>query len=1541
MRSWSPNIQRQYVFLFLFILTIFISNSQVSQAQTASTVTLTDSTVLGSNARAGLNLGQPSGAYPLFKNYLAFSNPGFEPMIQQQIYQFQAPQNVSTPTSFQWNVNNTQYESYDPNQWAGATFTVIQGSYAKGTSDPALGCTGTVASSTNVSGAGPIFVVNPETNQGSSGCAGNLGVPGQVIVVSTNNNMPNVFPTPSSVWQAGSNGLLGAPSLSGGATISSETTDLCATCGTQSLLFTVPGGGSATLSTGNLLNMGSEKTVILNGAYTVSFWAKSNAATPPILSVSAVPRAGSTCTQTYSGTTSPAITSTWTQYSFTCNFSESATNGGPYPFFISFTVGSVGSAATSLEFDNWSFTRNEDSNPTIYSDAFVSALQAWCQSSNTTGPACTLRYGPSPDSEVMSNWVQPQFQHRPSIEQFTAISKAYSTNKTGIYDFLNLCAYVGVTPVLIFPITMTTTDVQDLVDFLEGSTSTAYGEIRANLGQVTPWVGASGSPFSTIYLEFGNENWNGGFLGHALGYDQSSNNFYEDYALRAKAVFGAARARQSAQGYSQSATKWVIGAQTAGGGDGGAASTALADVVEINGYTAYNVNNVGTSGCLTSGSTNATCPLYGPTLTEPYSNTHDPKSTSGFDQSIATVQKETGCGPSGKAQCQVMVYEENTGTFNASTAGPFTQAVSDSFIQAAFQGVVAADQMGENDAAGVVNQNEYQALQYYFGEGGVNLHMWGAMIDAGGDCSNYNSSTFGGSYCPRPQMLGAQVYNWCKIGPMVQTSWASNPTYNLPANNNGVNAITGVPLLRSFAFAEGNQRCMVIVNADVYSAYTVQFAGTNAPSTGVTTYQFAPAALATANEAAALSSTSTVDAPMCNTTTPNVSVASGYSLPPHSVTAFMWQTGASSGSTTPTAATPTFSPAGGSYTGNQTITISSATAGATIYYTTNGTTPTTSSTVYTGPITISNSITINAIATAPNCNNSAVGSATYTINTVTATPLFSVAPGTYTTAQTVSITDYSANATIYYTTNGTTPTTSSAQYTGPITISSTETIEAIAVVSGFINSAVATAAYTINPILPTPTFSVASGTYTSAQTVSITDTTSGTTVYVAGTSIYYTTNGTTPTASSTLYTGPITVSSTETLEAIAIAPGYTNSQVVSAAYTIHPILPTPTFSVAAGTYTSAQTVSITDTTSGTTVFVAGTAIYYTTDGSTPTTSSTLYSGPIAVSSNETIEAIAVATGYTTSPVATATYAIAPILPAPVFSVAAGSYSSAQTVSITDATAGATIYYTTDGTTPTTSSTLYAGMVTVSSTETIGAIAVASGYTNSPVATAAYVVTTPSAPVSLPTGDVFTITNFASSQSLLNLNGNADINGNNLQLTDGGLYETSSAWYSTPVNVQSFTTNVTFQETNANADGFTFTIQGVSPNAIGAGGAGLGFANLPSSVGLKFYLHSIGNIPQSTGLYIDGAAPYMTTGSINLVPSGVSLTSGDVMTLNLVYNGTTLNMTLTDTVTNVSFTTTFTVNIPANVGGNTAYVGFTGASGGNGANQQILGWSYSN
>lgn len=82
---------------------------------------------------------------------------------------------------------------------------------------------------------------------------------------------------------------------------------------------------------------------------------------------------------------------------------------------------------------------------------------------------------------------------------------------------------------------------------------------------------------------------------------------------------------------------------------------------------------------------------------------------------------------------------------------------------------------------------------------------------------------------------------------------------------------------------------------------------------------------------------------------------------------------------------------------------------------------------------------------------------------------------------------------------------------------------------------------------------------------------------------------------------------------------------------------------------------------------------------------------------------------------------------PAFSVSAGTYTKLQSVAITDVTAGATIYYTTDGTTPTTSSATYSAPIPVATTTTLQALAVASGYNNSSLASASYTIDLPAAP----------------------------------------------------------------------------------------------------------------------------------------------------------------------------------------------------------------------
>jgi hypothetical protein len=767
-----------------------------------------------------------------------------------------------------------------------------------------------------------------------------------------------------------------------------------------------------------------------------------------------------------------------------------------------------------------------------------------------------------------------------------------------------------------------------------------------------------------------------------------------------------------------------------------------------------------------------------------------------------------------------------------------------------------------------------------------------------------------------------------------------------------------------------------------------------------------------------------------------------------------------------TVATPTFSPAAGTYLGTQTVTLTDSTSGATIFYTLDGSQPGTSTTgstkQYSGPLAVTSTETIKALATASGMTTSGTASATYTIESQVATPTLSPAAGSYSSAQTVTISTTSSGATIYYTTNGTTPTTNSTVYSGPITVSASETLKAYATKSGYFDSNVATAAYTIGSgggggisfgsgftagsmvlngnaaisgsalALTTTngTFQASSAWYPTAvniqnfttdfslQSTAGTGTADGLTFTLQNNSTaalggaggnlgyglttaksmavkfdLYSNNGegsdstglylngaspTTPAVDMTgsgidLHSGDVfrvhmtydgtnlamTITDATTAGAFSISwpvnipstvggntafAGFTgstggfvaNQNILSWTMTSTSsgggTVATPTFSPAAGTYLGIQTVTLSDATSGATTF-------YTLDGTQPGTSvggsTQQYSGPLTVTSTETIKALATASGMTTSGTASATYTIESQVATPTFSPVAGSYSSAQTVSISTTTPSpTTIYYTTNGTTPTTSSTVYSGPITVSASETLKAYATKSGYFDSNVATAAYTIGSGGG------GGISFGSGFTASSMVLN--GNAAISGNALSLTTAGpQFEASSAWYPTAINVQKFTTDFTFQLSpgSPTADGFTFAIQGNATAALGGSGGMLGYGNILKSAAVKFDLYdNAGEGPDSTGLYLNGPDP--TTPAIDMTSSGVDLHSGHVFSVHVVYDGTNLTMTITDTTnTALTFTQAWPVNIPGTVGANTAFVGFTGSTGGYTANQSVLTWTY--
>jgi Chitobiase/beta-hexosaminidase C-terminal domain/Right handed beta helix region len=300
----------------------------------------------------------------------------------------------------------------------------------------------------------------------------------------------------------------------------------------------------------------------------------------------------------------------------------------------------------------------------------------------------------------------------------------------------------------------------------------------------------------------------------------------------------------------------------------------------------------------------------------------------------------------------------------------------------------------------------------------------------------------------------------------------------------------------------------------------------------------------------------------------------------------------------PVAATPTFNPPAGQYNVAQTVTIATTTPLAKIYYTTDGSAPTTTSKLYAGGVSVPATETLQAIAVATGYLASAPGSAAYSIGPPAATPTFNPPAGTYTSIQSVAIGTTTPLPTIYYTTDGTDPATSNTavKYTTKITVSATETIKAVAEAAGFSNSAESLALYTINlPQAVTPIISLAAGVYPTAQPVTISDTTPGAV-------IHYTIDGTPPNANSSVYPASgITVSKTEQLQAIVVATGYTPSAAAIADYTIgvpvatHFTVSAPGKTIAGSSF--AFTVTAVDVFNNTATSYSGTVHFTSSDGS--------------------------------------------------------------------------------------------------------------------------------------------------------------------------------------------------------------------------------------------------------------------------------------------------------------------------------------------------------
>ena len=351
-----------------------------------------------------------------------------------------------------------------------------------------------------------------------------------------------------------------------------------------------------------------------------------------------------------------------------------------------------------------------------------------------------------------------------------------------------------------------------------------------------------------------------------------------------------------------------------------------------------------------------------------------------------------------------------------------------------------------------------------------------------------------------------------------------------------------------------------------------------------------------------------------------------------------------------------FAPTGGTHNGSVTVSIATTRPNSILRYTTDGSTVSAASPIYTGSLTLTQNTTLSARAYRSEDGTPAERPATATYTISLPAPVLTPGSGTFNGSVTVSIAA-TPDAVIRYTIDGTDVTELSPIYTGPFALVQTTTVRARAYRNGITPSPQATAIF--DKGVPTealpPVFRTPGGTYTNGVSIALEPP-------ADGASLRYTLDGSPVSASSPLYIEPILLDTGTTVRARAFREGMTPSAEVSATYIIH--LTAPVITPATGTiFNGSITVTLTA--------AANTTLRYTLDNTIPTADSPAYTGPFTLERSATVRARAFRDDLAPSTEISSIYTIH--LAPPAISPGSGSYAGSVTVTLT-AAPGSSIRY---------------------------------------------------------------------------------------------------------------------------------------------------------------------------------------------------------------------------------------------------------------------------